>query len=145
MKLKSRIYFDNDDVLTMCYNLEYEAAKVNPDLIVGIKRGGLVPAVHLSHALARPMEVLTWQTRDDHRQDHNQMIQKILDEGGKVLFIDDINDTGKTIKTISEHYNNPSQCYFMTLVEKVSSDVKVNETALRFDDNRWVVWPWEKV
>ena len=53
MKLKSRIYFNNDDVLTMCYNLEYEAAKVNPDLIVGIKRGGLVPAVHLSHALAR--------------------------------------------------------------------------------------------
>ena len=144
MKLKSRIYFNNDDVLTMCYNLEYEAAKVNPELIVGIKRGGLVPAVHLSHALSRPMEVLTWQTRDDKRQDHNAMIQDVLDQGGKVLFIDDINDTGKTIKTIREHYNNDN-CIFMTMVEKTTSEIRVDATALRFDDERWVVFPWEKV
>lgn len=145
MKLKSRIYFDYEDVLTMCYNLEYEAAKVNPDVIVGIKRGGLLPATHLSHALARPMEVLEWQTRDDKRQDHNRRIQSVLENGGKVLFVDDINDTGKTIKTIKEHYNNHEQCVFMTLVEKTTSVERVNATALRIDDERWIVFPWEKV
>jgi hypoxanthine phosphoribosyltransferase len=58
MKFKNKIYLDYSDVLSMCHNLEDIASKLKPDLIVGIVRGGLLPALHLSHALERPMETV---------------------------------------------------------------------------------------
>ena len=37
-----------------------------PELIIGVARGGLVPAVMLSHYLDVPMQSLHWSTRHDH-------------------------------------------------------------------------------
>jgi len=148
MKLKNRITLDYDDVLTMAKHLAYHLETRHVDLIVGIKRGGVVPALHLSHELEKPMEVITWQTRDGDKQEHNQAIKQAVLEGKHVVFVDDINDTGTSADQIIAAYGydiceNPN-ITFATLIEKVTSTRRVDVCALRIDDPRWVIFPWEK-
>lgn len=149
MKLKNRISLDYDDVTTMCKHLVYHLETRHVDLIVGVKRGGVVPALHLSHALEKPMEVITWQTRDNDVQEHNQTIKDAILAGKNVVFVDDINDSGLTVRQLRNAYGwdiceNPDNVLFATLVEKTTSEETVNVAALRIDDPRWVCFPWEK-
>ena len=145
MRFKSKIYLDYDDVLSMCDNLEYEVSKFKPDFIVGITRGGLVPALHLSHALDRPMVTIKWQTRDEDNQEHNKFIQQQLDQQKKVVFVDDINDTGKTFRGIDQAYHcSRPNAMMISLVAKTESCFKA-KAALTIDDERWIVFPYEKL
>lgn len=145
MKFKNKIYLDYSDVLSMCHNLEDIASKLKPDLIVGIVRGGLLPALHLSHALERPMETVTWQTRDETRQQFNGIVDNYIMSDNVVLFVDDINDTGRTFKDLAKAYktNTKKNVHFISLVEKTASDFH-GTAALTLDDPRWIVFPWEK-
>lgn len=145
MKFKSKIYLDYDDVLSMCHNLEYEVSKFKPDFIVGITRGGLQPALHLSHALERPLITINWQTRDvDNREIDTFLLQQI-DQQKNVVFVDDINDTGKTFTGIDQAYHcSRPNVMMISLVAKTESCYKA-KAALTIDDERWIVFPWEKV
>lgn len=148
MKFKNKIYLTYEDVLSMVKQLEYDTSKWRPDLIVGLKRGGLVPAVHLSHALERPLEVLCWQTRDGDETHVNQVVLDALNDGKTVVFVDDINDSGKTLTDVVTTYEKRTsgQGVIKTavLVEKVSSEFRTDSVALRIDDPRWMIYPWEK-
>lgn len=141
MKFKSKIYLDYDDVLSMCINLEREVSKMKPDLIVGITRGGLLPALHLSHALGVKMTTVAWQTRDELNQEHSEHVQSFIDNGSTVVFVDDINDTGTTFHGIDNMYKGGK---FVSLVEKCDSSFKGDFASLKLDDERWLVFPWEK-
>ena len=98
-----------------------------PDYIVGISRGGTIPATMLSHYLSVPMKPLMVNLRDhqecvsdtgmaedafgyqsslletSHPQDQLTLQQK------KILIVDDINDTGATIEWIKRDW--PANCY----------------------------------
>lgn len=92
------------------------ADKWSPDCIVGITRGGLLPAIMLSHYLNVPMETLMVSLRDnDDRQESNLWLaeqafgyipndghNRTMDETARknILIIDDINDTGNTFNWI---------------------------------------------
>tara|TARA_B110000908_G_scaffold85182_1_gene101799 strand:+ start:6376 stop:6825 length:450 start_codon:yes stop_codon:yes gene_type:complete len=148
MKFKSKIYLSYDDVLSMVKQLEYDVSKMRPDIVVGIQRGGVVPALHLSHALDRPMEVVVWQTRDGIDTTMSDAVYEALDRGNVVLFVDDINDSGRTLQEIIQACNLKGDYNHLiktaVLVEKTSSIHKADSKALRIDDERWIVFPWEK-
>ena len=144
MKFKNKIYLDYDDVLSMCHNIAYDVSKIKPDLIVGITRGGLLPALHLSHALDRPMMTISWQTRDAANCEHNVAIQHMIDTGSTVVFVDDINDTGRTFSEISKAYHcDRPNVHFISLVQKLETRYPAT-AALTLSDDRWIVFPWEK-
>ena len=127
------------------YNLEYHVSKFNPDVIVGIIRGGLLPALHLSHTLDRPLMAITWQTRDTSKQEHNIDLQDMIHSGKRVVFVDDINDTGKTFLGIDQQYGCSivTNVMMISLVAKTDSSFKAR-AALTIDDKRWVVFPYER-
>lgn len=145
MKFDSKIRLTYDDVHSMCQYLEDEISRFKPDIIVGIVRGGLLPALHFSHALDRPMVAVQWQTRDgSKRQVVDPNIAAMIQFDRKVVFVDDINDSGTTFTQLAEAYNKNENVLFVSLVEKVSSQYKSDVSALRIDDDRWLVFPWEK-
>jgi hypoxanthine phosphoribosyltransferase len=144
MKFKEKIYLSYDDTLSMMKNLEYEVSKMRPDLIVGIARGGLLPALHLSHALDVPLECMYWSTRDSGMKTYSSPVEEELQAGRTVVFVDDINDTGLTFHQIKMEYGTEGTSKFVSLVEKTSSKFTTDARALRMDDERWIVFPWEK-
>ena len=109
-------------------------------MIIGISRGGLVPAVSLSHKLSIPMDSLVWQTRDGIHKDVSKLmrLQKLY-KPEEILFVDDICDSGRTIREIREHFPNAS---FTTLIDKIPEEGLVEYAPLRFGDE-WIIFPWE--
>lgn len=144
MKFDSKIHLTYDDVQSMCKYLEDEIARFKPDVIVGIVRGGLLPALHFSHALDRPLITIQWQTRDGSKRNVDPSIIEMIKAGRHVVFVDDINDSGTTFTQLNEAYGAHENVFYVSLVEKVSSCYRSSVSALKIDDSRWITYPWEK-
>ena len=116
----------------------------NIDMIVGIARGGLVPAVMVSNRTKVPMQSLEWQTRDGNGTDRKKLIELQLDKYN-CLFIDDICDTGKTIFGIRELFPGAK---FAVLFNKMV-DMELDFEGVRLYNNtqyqikQWINFPWE--
>ena len=77
-----------------------------PNLIIGLTRGGLIPASMLSHALRVEMSALDVSLRDS-RIVTPVTDTRILDwakKGKKVLVVDDINDSGATFDWVKKDW-----------------------------------------
>lgn len=124
-----------------------------PEFVIGVGRGGLVPAVYISHQLELPMLSI----------DHSSKVPGFADEllakvagmslaGKRVLFVDDINDSGGTIEYIREllgsngcdHANLRFAVLINNTRSKSAVDLWVDEID-RDEDKRWFVFPWEAV
>ena len=93
--------------------------------IVGILRGGVIPAVMLSHRMGIPMCV-------------SNAVDPINDP--RALIVDEIYDTGTTVKKLTA--TNPNND-IIVLVSK-DQNASVKHMACCFDnDSRWVQFPWE--
>ena len=125
----------------------------SPDFIIGIGRGGLVPAVYLSHLLDRPMLSVDHSAKVPGFSD--ELLGKVATSsaaGTRLLFVDDINDTGGTIAYIRDLLTangcDSANLRFAVVVNNCQSRVGVDycgEVIDRRDDKRWFVFPWEAV
>ena len=126
-----------------------------PDLIIGLTRGGLAPAVLLSNKTGIPMKTLDVRLRDTfegYETESNADIVTDIINGKNVLIVDDINDTGETLKWIENDWqldsnywsdnlrvacitNNDGSCFDIDY-----SSIQIN----KLEDPCWVVFPWEK-
>ena len=91
--------------------------------IVGIPRGGLPIAVHLSHYLKIDLENPNFLSRDEYEH---------------TLIVDDIAHTGDTL----QHYKSLGFIYSATLFYKESS--LIEPTFYVKEATKWIVFPWEK-
>lgn len=127
-----------------------------PDYIVGIVRGGAIPAAYLSHKLKLPVQMVHWSTRDragEWGNESNCWIPETLLEGKKVLLVDDIVDGGETIRELLDDWNSSisedlplqniriASMYYNTAQPTVVDFF--HRTIDRNDDARWIVFPWE--
>ena len=142
MRLSDKIYLDYNDIISMCDDITHDVSKLNPDIVVGITRGGLLPALHVSHQLNRPMTTIRWQTRDEQEQEYNDKLKKMIRDKKTVVFIDDINDTGRTFKELNMHYNGDN-VHYISLIKRLGTLYDA-PASLTLDDKRWLVFPWEK-
>jgi len=129
------------DLSRICDTMSLDA--YNPDVIVGLSRGGLVPGVMLSHHLAVPFIPLQWQTRDGNVQDI-LAFKKILDNniGKQILVVDDINDTGETLSGIRSQTGFEDHVRYAVLLQKEGTIFTPNYVARHVQDE-WVVFPFE--
>jgi hypoxanthine phosphoribosyltransferase len=98
------------------------------EMIAGVTRGGLVPAVMLSHRLELPMMAITTE---------DAILPISLAK--KTLIVDEIYDTGKTIKGLKQ-VNPLTQ--FAVLYHNVGLDqLEFYGKKMRLDN--WLVFPWE--
>ncbi len=74
-----------------------------PDYIVGLTRGGLIPAVMLSHYLNIPMYTLNVSLRDGNEIESNLwMAEDALGPQSKERFVEDENDIGGILEAASD-------------------------------------------
>ena len=68
-----KLYVDDQQIKEYVNKISYQMYKDNwrPDYIVGLTRGGLVPAVYMSHMLDITMETLKVALRDGEGGESN--------------------------------------------------------------------------
>jgi uncharacterized protein len=119
------------------------------DYIVPIGRGGFIPGVILSHYLGLPMHPIMYQTRDGGIIDGIDVgIKDDIANGKSILLLDDINDSGNTFLAILEEwdYNENSKGEVITaaVLQRHTTAAPAGIVGRTVNDNRWVVFPWEK-
>lgn len=122
----------------------------NIDCIVGVVRGGVVPATitayHLDIKEIYFLQISSYTSDVPGLYELYEKIpldiHKIMDKS--VLFIDDIADTGSTIDYISKTYTRYTKSStFYTCFYKEKSIVKPNFYGELVNDDIWVKFPWE--
>ena len=132
------------DVNTLCRNITLD--KFDPQVIVGLSRGGLTAGVMMSHWFQKPFKPVKASIRDF--PDWEDYMPKKTDE--RVLIVDDICDSGETFVKIQEHLkdatNLPVEVRFASLWWNNECEFKphyyVQECAKDTEDI-WIHFPWE--
>jgi len=124
-----------------------------PEFVIGVGRGGLVPAVYISHQLSLPMLSIDHSARVPGFAD--ELLAKVATmsaAGTRLLFVDDINDSGGTIQYIRELLETNGcagdNLRFAVLITNHGSRSTVDywtDEIDRAEDKRWFVFPWESV
>jgi hypoxanthine phosphoribosyltransferase len=157
-----KLVLDSNEIKNLVSKICREIANQQwrPDYVVGITRGGLTPAVMISHYFDVPCETLKVALRDGGEPESNLWMAEDAKAGKNILIVDDINDTGATIDWIVKDW--PSGIHdqegwnkiwngnvrFAVLVDNQASDcqramdyagMEINKA----EDDVWVDFPWE--
>lgn len=124
-----------------------------PEFIVGIGRGGLVPCTYLSHATGLTMLSIDGSSGVAQFAEH--LVEDLAARsrrGDRLLFIDDINDTGATLHRVRAMLASAGAAdagvRFGVLIDNIRSKVEVHYRARTIDravTKDWFVFPWEAV
>jgi hypothetical protein len=118
-----------------------------PDLIVGIARGGLIPAVRLSHLLGDKllrMIHIKFYKGVDLRQEKPELLADVGELPKRVLIVDDVADTGETLEFVCGHVKKKGakEIKVATIAYKPRSKLKPDYYV--FETEKWIVFPWEE-
>ncbi|MGA8113972.1 MAG: phosphoribosyltransferase [Actinocatenispora sp.] len=119
-----------------------------PDIILSIARGGLLVAGSLSYALGvKNLHVMNveFYTGVDERLAMPVMLPPVPNtvdlSGGRVLIVDDVADTGATLKLVHDFCeSHVAETRCAVIYEKARSTVKCEYVWQRTD--RWIDFPW---
>lgn len=127
---------------------EIKQISFKPDIIIGISRGGLVPARILTDLLETPQS--TTIGIEFYVGIAQRGLQPILKQplvipvdGKRVLLIDDISDSGQSLKLAKNYLleKRASEVRVATLYVRTSSLVKPD--FFEKESDCWIVFPWE--
>jgi xanthine phosphoribosyltransferase len=124
--------------------LTYQAALHEVSLVIGIARGGLIPATMLSHNLNVPMvniSATSYMGRvkmETVKLDINEnVLRAALKAGSKALIVDDIIDSGDTFREL--HSTFPDAKYASLVTKRHTTAFHY----IRVPKEVWVKFPWE--
>ena len=159
-----KVYYGDVHIREMISDLAMKMHRDNwkPDYIVGLTRGGLIPAVYLSHYLNIPMHTLKVSLRDNEDTESNCWMAEDAFNNKNILIVDDINDTGATLNWIKKDWQTSclpndekwlnvwgNNVKIAVLVDNLSSGLcgKVDYSAAEIkktEEDVWIVYPWER-
>ena len=158
-----KVYYNWSQVEGACLEIARQMSEHQwrPDYIVGITRGGLVPANLLSQYTGIKMYTLNVSLRDGDGGESNCWMAEDAFDNKKILIVDDINDSGATINWIKKDWQ--SSCLpdspewnhiwgdnvrFAVLTQNWSSNFRdIDYYAFQVnkrEEDCWLVYPWEE-
>ncbi len=122
-----------------------------PDFLIGIGRGGLVPGAYLSHATG-----INLLSVDHSAKVHgfgDQLLAQLAAKSGqgkRLLVVDDINDSGRTISYLRQAIDGAGgvseNVRFAVLLNNIQSAARVDYWSRPIDRSvtkDWFIFPWE--
>jgi xanthine phosphoribosyltransferase len=111
--------------------------------IIGITRGGMVPAC----IVARELDIKLIETfcisSYDHKDQRTANIIKLPEQAGKGkgwLIIDDLVDTGNTFKVAREHF---PEAHYACVYAKPEGVPTVDTFITEVSQDTWIHFPWD--
>tara|TARA_R110002153_G_scaffold220386_1_gene372861 strand:- start:401 stop:838 length:438 start_codon:yes stop_codon:yes gene_type:complete len=129
LKIEGKIFLSWDDIKNVVDKVVEKIGDLEkkPWSLYGIPRGGLIPATWISH-----------KTGINYRQINSTQISKMADLS-HTLIIDDICDSGKTIKEIRENYPKVKvACLYYKETASETPDIYGEIVG-----DEWLIFPWE--
>lgn len=119
------------------------------DYLVGVVRGGAIPAVYLSHRLGIPMRTVSWSTfHNDQMRESAMDIADDIADGKNILIVDDILDSGRTMVELLEDWGQPREKIgIAVLINNIRQPIQPDYFGRSIDrdvDKEWVNFWWEK-
>lgn len=175
-----KMYLSWQDVESILVKMSLECLlkDFKPNIVFGLVRGGSISSVILSHLMNIHCSQIHLSLRDTKNSEllkltNNSIIMEnlILDRmpfllrDQKLLFVDDINDSGETLATLNNYlfslcwnqFGWDKEEFDSVWARNVRTGVLVNNLSSKFDvdfygkeinkaeRDVWVVFPWENV
>ena len=136
------------EYISFIVDLLEQRVRTDYDFIVGVGRGGLIPATMLAYKLKKKVISFGINTYNDMIQTDKYVIYQpipVPTKQSRILVVDDICDTGKTFNIIRDIYNkeNHLDIEFASLFVKDSKSHLVDYYGLSVSDGIWLDFPWE--
>ena len=156
-----KIHFTYDQIHDTCIqSAEIIKKSFNPDIMLAIGGGGLIPARIMREKLKVPVYVVTVSTYDENE---NQIdIPRIIQwmdfsdlKDKKILIVDEVDDTRKTLgfvtdKLVNEEGINMRNIGVFVLHNKTKpKDVSLKDLNVSYYQpgvhlpDKWIVYPWD--
>ena len=164
--MTNKHFYSWNDIENMCLTITNQMYKDRwlPDYIVGLTRGGNIPATIISNMVNVPCETLKVSLRDDSKLESNAWMAEDAfgsNTGEKVkgsrwdpslrkniLIVDDINDTGETFNYIKNNFGGEDKVRTASIIHNTPSNFKdLNYYCYEIDKSVvpcWIVFPWEE-
>ncbi len=148
MSQTNKLWYDwkemRRDVNSLCREIMLD--KFDPNVIVGLSRGGLTPGVMMSHLMKKPFKPIKTALRD--YPEWEDYLPRKTDK--RVLIVDDVCDSGETFHKIRKYINdrqkNEVDVRFAVLWWNNECNFEphyyINEIA-KDSTNTWIHFCWE--
>ena len=144
---------DWEQIQKACDNIARQSKIFEPDCIVAVSRGGLIPArivaesLNISHVYSMGLT----SYKEDNTQGKITMYQSPLSEIKKnkhklAIVVDEIADTGNTFKFISAQWSKgckDTSCIFTTMYVKEHCELVPSIYHKKIANSDWLIFPWE--
>jgi len=110
--------------------------------IVGLHRGSLPMAVHLSNILPAKMSIVNYQTRDGDSKEPVFALDTIA-LGDTIIVLDDIYDSGKTIRDTVAMIRQKYPDQYVKPMVLFGKDNEDDCSWVREHTGEWINFPWE--
>ena len=129
-------------------SVEIEKSNFKPDIIVGMARGGWIPARIISDCLGNPnlanVSVEFYENLGETKS--KPMIKQPISvsvRNKKILLVDDVVDTGKSVKLVETHLrNNGASSIKIASVYYKPWSIVIPEYYQK-ETQLWIIFPWE--
>jgi hypoxanthine phosphoribosyltransferase len=134
--------------MLLCQAQKIKTQNYRPDLIVAIARGGVVPARILSDLLENPnLNFIQIEFYTNINQTFQEPILKqtltTIVTGKKTLLIDDISDTGKSLKLAKTHLLQQGAIEIKTATLYQKKQSIITPDFYEKQTTNWIVFPWD--
>lgn len=159
--MANKVYYSYDCIHDLCCAKTSKIkSEFNPDLILAIGGGGLIPARIMRTELKVPIYVVSFKTYDDDKQLDTLEVNQWMDfsqfKNKKILIVNEVDDTRKTLFYLVDKLSNEEK------IKKENLGVFVvhNKDKKKFLSNKnldvlyylsgedvedkWIVYPWEQ-
>jgi xanthine phosphoribosyltransferase len=113
--------------------------------VVGITRGGLVPAMIVSRELdIRVVDTIGVKSYTHQEQTEARVIKapqaELMGDGTGILIVDDLVDSGKTLELARRLY---PAAHFATVYAKPHGKPQVDTYVTEVSQDTWIFFPWD--
>ena len=144
---------DWEQVQKACNNIARQSKIYEPDCIVAISRGGLIPARLVAETLniSHIYSIGLTSYKEDNKQGEIAIYQSPLLEINKnkhklAIIIDEIADTGNTFNYISRQWTKTCEntsCIFASMYVKEHCKLVPSIYHKKIASSDWLIFPWE--
>lgn len=124
---------------------DIELSGIKFDTIVGVAKSGVIPAYTVGQMLGIPIETIHYSSKVGRGsgQHPNIVPDSLLDTTKKILIVDDLTDSGNTIKELREKIPHAK---IAVLIHKDTCPVEPDffgGILTKDECSKWIYFPWD--